>query len=86
MDDKLTPMDDRLKALMKELGPLSDNPQAMDLVEPKLEKFVADLFDEIEQVFRAERNKKVSTTAVLFWGSVKEAMGHIKRRAVEPKG
>ena len=59
-------MDDKLKQLIKELSILAANPQAMDLVEPKLIKFIDDLFNEIEKAFRAERDKKGTPAAIQF--------------------
>jgi hypothetical protein len=68
MNSKFTPLDDRLKSLIRELSVIANDPRELASVDPRLTKFMADLFDEIEKVIRAERDKKSSATAIQILG------------------
>jgi hypothetical protein len=81
MNSKLTPLDDKLRQLIGDLSRhIGGDSQAID---PIVKNFMADLFGEIEKAIRAERDKPISATAAQFWGTVKEAIEQIKRRAIE---
>jgi hypothetical protein len=69
-----TPLDDEFKQLMRELSPYAGDLEMLGVV---------DLFNEIEKAVHAERDKPCPKTAVKHWGSVKEAIDQIKRRAIK---
>lgn len=88
MDDKRTPLDDRMKSLIQELRPLAGDPRAAGAIDPQLKRFVADLFSAIDAAIHAERggDKRVTPTAVMFWDSVRKALDQFKRRALDEPG
>jgi hypothetical protein len=89
VDDKRTPLDDRLQRFIGELSSIASDPQMVGSIDPRLTTFMGDLFSEIDKAIRAERGsgKRVTPTASQFWISVQAAIDQIKRRALdEPNG
>jgi hypothetical protein len=74
-------MDEKLKALIKELRPIADDAQAVVVAQPRLEHFVADLFKEIDVAISAERDKRVAASQ--FWTTIRAAFDQIRRKALE---
>jgi hypothetical protein len=74
-------MDEKLKALIKELSPIADDAQAVVVAQSRLEHFVDDLFKEIDVAISAERDKRVAGSQ--FWTTIRAAFDQIRRKALE---